>query len=225
MGVKKIILFFVLLQTFGTFSKNSIIILYGCSSAGKTSIASELLRILPGKWKYIAANQFARIGGNPVLWNKVNQTIAGGYNVIVDTHNLQFFINDISNRHVIVSLVYCSPEKLIEHVAARNTESNSNNHRTLKTVFTEYCKKFKSVKKSDAHIDILNKDALKNNYGFIVSLALKRIMNQFFSTKDQSVVYIAPLLQKYDCLINTGKTSIAHSAQKIKRELMSRLES
>lgn len=225
MMIRNFILVVILLQTCTFFAKDSIIILYGCSSAGKTSIAAELLRILPGKWKYVPANRFAVVGGNALLWDHINETVRDGYDVIVDTHNSRFFIDDIQNRHVIVTLLYCSPEKLIEHVTERNSKNNSGNHRKLKTVFKEYCQKFKSVKKGQPHIDTLQQDVLKNNYGFLVTFALKRIINQFFTAPDQRVAYIAPLLAKYDCFINTGKTSIFDSAQKIKRELMLLLNS
>jgi|GEM_PF-1676643 len=225
MRVKKSILLLILLQTCLAFSKNSMIILYGCSSAGKTSIATELLRTLPGEWKYIPGNRFPVVDRNRLLWKYINETMSSGHNVIIDTHDLQFLIDNPENIHVVIALVYCSPEKLIEHVGKRNTTDNAKNHRKLKFVFAEYCAKYKSVKKDQGYIDILHKDRLKNNYGFFVAFALKTIRNKFFVTNEQTVAYIAPMLQNYDCFINTGKTSIIDSAAKIKQELMLRLES
>jgi len=220
MRVKKSILLLILLQTCLAFSKNSIIILYGCSSAGKTSISTELLRTLPGEWKYIPANRFPIVDRNRLLWKHINETIGNGYNVIIDTHDLHFLIDEAADIHVVIALVYCSPEKLIEHVGQRNTTDNAKNHRKLKFVFAEYCAKYKAVKKEQGYIDILDKDRLKNNYGFFVAFALKTIINTFFVTKEQRMAYIAPILQKYDCLINTGKTSVVDGAAKIKQELM-----
>ena len=224
MIIKKSMALLILLQAFTLFSKNSLIIMYGCSSAGKTSISSELLKILPGSWKYIAANQFTNRGGNIALWNHVNATIASGFNVIVDTHSTKFLIDNTKNIHVITVLLYCSPEKLIEHVSTRNTQDDSHSHRKLKVVFEEYCQKFKSVKKNQNHIDTIQQNSLKNNYGFFVSLALKKITKNFFNDKNQQLAYIAPILKKYDSFIDTGKISIASSAQKIKNEWQMKID-
>ncbi len=202
---------------------NSIIILYGCSSSGKTSIATELIRILPGNWKYIPSNNFKMDHGNQLFWKEINQKVAQNYNVIVDTHNLQFLINEIENLTIVVVLLYCSPEKLIEHVMSRNSENNKKNHRELKAVFQEFTSKYKLVKKNQAHIDALHQSNFKNNYGFFTKQALKIIIHKYFQTTDQKISYIAPMLQKYDCYIDTGKISIAHSAEKIKEKLISSL--
>lgn len=216
----KYILLLTLLQNHTFFSHNTIIILYGCSSAGKTSISSELLRILPGNWKYIASNRFSVTNKNQHLWNEVNRQISYGYDVIVDTHDAKFLIDNIENMRVVVSLIYCSPEKLIEHVQSRNSEDNAQNHRAIKAVFQEFCQKYKVVKKNKTYIDTLNKEQLKKSYGFFINSELKKIMQQYFND-DQNVVYLAPLfLKKYDCFINTGKISIQQCAQKIKDKLM-----
>lgn len=216
MKIQKLILFVTLFQNHLFFSQNSIIILWGCSSTGKTSISAELLRILPGNWKYIPSNKFRMTGGNILFWKEINRQIANGYDVIVDTHNSQFFIDNPENMRVVTCLIYCSPEKLIEHVHSRNTDNNQKNHRALKEVFQEYIHKFQSVPKNEPHIDKINKTHLKNSYGFFITMALKAIINKFFENTDQSIVYIAPKLKKYDCFIDTGKTSIVQSAAKIK---------
>jgi chloramphenicol 3-O-phosphotransferase len=222
-SIKKCILFSILLQSNSIFSKNSIIILYGCSSSGKTSIASELVRILPGTWKYIASNQFYPTNRNCLHWNAINAAVAEGFNVIVDTHSETFLLNDPETQ-VLTILLYCSPEKLIEHVNQRNKKSDPKTHRALKRVFQEYCQKYKSVKKSQKHIDTLNIEKLQQSYSFFISQALKQVINKFFSTS-QHLAYVDPSLNSYDCLINTGKTSISASAQKIKQELMLKLDS
>lgn len=208
----------VLFSSFLIVSKNSIIVLYGCSSAGKTSISSELLRILPGNWQYIASNRFRMHQGNQFLWKEINQQVAKGYDVIVDTHDLEFLIDDLEHKHVVVCLIYCSPQKLIEHVVSRNMEYNTKNHRLLTGVFQEYMHKFKAVKKHEPHVDVLSKYDLQHGYSFSQTRALKAIISKFF-LDHQSVVYIAPKIKNYDCLINTGKTSVQHSAIKIKQAL------
>ncbi len=225
MIIKKYTLLFILSHTFTIFSNNSLIIMYGCSSAGKTSISSELLKILPGSWKYIAANQFKNRGGNTALWNHVNKTIASGFNVIVDTHSAHFLVDYTKDLQVVVALLYCSPEKLIEHVNERNEKDDSNSHRKLKIVFEEYCQKFKPVKKNQGYIDTIKLNNLKEGYGFFVSLALKKIINNFFDIKDQRIAYIAPFLKNYDCCLDTGKVSIVLCAQKIKQTLQMKTSS
>ena len=227
MQIKKSILLFIFFivsdQLIGgqLICDQSIIVLYGCSSAGKTSIAQELLQILPGNWKYVAANQFSSFNRNVFLWRQINQNILDGYDVIVDTHDLNFLYDPRPDLHVVVTLLYCSPHKLIEHVSKRNLNANAKTHRALKAVFSEYCKKYKAVKKNEPHIDKLYKDSLKNRYGFFVSRALKQLIFQYFSQTDRQVVYIAPFLTKYSCFVDTGKTSIEQGAATIKQALMS----
>lgn len=218
--IKKMLLLFILLQNHTFFAQNTLIILYGCSSAGKTSISAELLNILPGNWKYIASNRFATINKNRMLWNEVNQQLSQGYNVIIDTHDAKFLIDHAENITTVVCLIYCSPEKLIEHVNSRNCEDNAKNHRALKAVFTEFCHKYKTVKKNESYIDALHKEKLKKSYRFFINSELKKIIRQYFN-QDQNIVYIAPLLlKKYDCFINTGKMSIAQCAKIIKEKLI-----
>jgi shikimate kinase len=219
-NIKKLILLCLFLHNSSVFCKNSIIVLYGCSSAGKTSISTELLRILPGEWKYIPSNQFKMANRNSVFWKEINATVAKGYNVIVDTHSSVFLPDPTQDTNVLITLLYCNPSTLIEHVTKRNSTNNPQTHRTLKAVFHEYCNKYKTVTKSHPHIDTLNKDELKNNYSFFVTFALKQIVSRFFNKTDQNIVYVAPMLSHYDCFINTGKSSITASAQKIKDELL-----
>lgn len=179
---------------------------------------------MPGDWKYIASNRFRNAHGNVSLWNEINRTVSAGQNVIVDTHSSSFLVDPSLNAHTIVVLLYCSPEKLVEHVSKRNTNDDKKTHRAIKNVFHEYDTKFKTVKKSDDYIDIINKDSLKKSLGFFVSISLKSFINKFFNGTDKRVAFIAPFLKKYDCFINTGKSSIPQSAQKIKQSLMVKLE-
>lgn len=219
---KYFLLLFLALQPHTIFSKNAIIILYGCSSVGKTSISNELNKMLPGNWKYIPGNKFQSSGGhsrNYWLWEEINRSVANGYSVMVDTHHSDFLVDPTKNVDVLVVMLHCSPEKLIEHIDKRNTNEDRQTHRKLKTVFGEFCNKYKSVKKQDPHVDELQLDALKNNYGFFTTLALKRIIETYFK-KDQTVAYIAPYLSSYDCFVDTGRLSISASAQKIKNAFM-----
>ena len=124
---------------------------------------------MPGDWKYIASNRFRNAHGNVSLWNEINRTVSAGQNVIVDTHSSSFLVDPSLNAHTIVVLLYCSPEKLVEHVSKRNTNDDKKTHRAIKNVFHEYDTKFKTVKKSDDYIDIINKDSLKKSLGFFVS--------------------------------------------------------
>lgn len=215
LNIKNIVLFLIFFHNNCTISNNSIIILYGCSSAGKTSIAHELLKILPGTWKYIPSNQFNIANRNVLLWKHINTTISKNCNVIVDTHNLNFLIDPNQKAHILTILLYCSPQKLIEHVLERNSKDNPKNYRALHNVFNEYCSKYTSVKKNQHHIDTLHKDTLQKNYNFWTSRALKIIINKFFTDSNQHLAYIAPFLKSYDCCINTGKISITECAQKI----------
>lgn len=226
MNIQKYLLLFLMLQAHSIISKNSIIILYGCSSVGKTSISNELNKILPGNWKYIPANKFQKFGNhsrNYLLWQEINRTLATGYNVMVDTHNSNFLIDKTKDVDVLIVMLHCSPEKLIEHLEKRNKNKDRQAHRKIKTVFNEFCNKYKSVKKEDAYVDELQKDDLKNNYSFLITLALNKIIKAYFN-KDQQVAYIAPLLNRYDCFVDTGKLSIPTCAQKIKNALMLKIK-
>lgn len=215
---KYFLLLFFALQAHCIFSKNAIIILYGCSSVGKTSISNELQKTLSGNWKYIPSNKFQKSSDhsqNYYLWQEVNRSVANGYNVMVDTHHISFLNDTTKDTDIFVVMLHCSPEKLIEHIDKRNTNQDQQTHRNLKTVLNEFCRKYKSVKKQDDHVDQLKKDVLKNNYGFFTTLALKKIIKNYFS-KDQQIAYIAPHLNTYDCFVDTGKLSISACAKKIK---------
>lgn len=220
--MKNILKHFILLLIFQyhiASAEQSIIILYGCSSSGKTSIATELLKILPGNWKYIASNQFRVANGNKLLWKHINDTVAQGLNVIVDTHDAKCIINQPENLQILKILLYCSPEKLIEHVSKRNIDQNNQkNHREVKSVFLEFCGKYKTVSKNEPHIDTLNKNQIKKIYGLFATWTLKTFFNHFFSD-GSNIVYITSIFKNYDCLINSGKLSIQQCALKIKDEL------
>ena len=106
----------------------------------------------------------------------------------------------------------------------RNAQNDQKNHRDLHDVFNEYRSKYKSVKKNQNYIDTFKKDALKNSYSFFITRELKKVINSFFDSTDQQFAYIAPLSGAYDCFIDTGKTSISASAQKIKEQFMLKLQ-
>lgn len=180
MIINKQILLILLLKTYSIYTNISIIILYGCSSTGKTSISLELNKILSGNWKHIASNQFRSPYKNAQLWSNINSIISQGYSVIVDTHNSQFLINSSKNANVFSVLLHYPPHKLINHINQRNSNENQNDHRRLKIVLQEYCNKFKFVKKNQPHIiDTLKKKDL-SGHGLLTSLALKKIYQQVF---------------------------------------------
>lgn len=211
----------VLLQSQPIFSQNSVIVLYGCSSAGKTSISNELLKTLPGKWIYVASNKFAYPNspqGNRALWSNVNSKVSAGYSVIVDTHNDNILLKDKENTNLLVVLLHCSLDKLIEHVNKRNTNVDSNTHRSLKRVFKEFCNKYKTVSNNEKHIDSFSIEDLRKQYSLTTYFALKKIKHNFFK-EGQTSVRITPCITNYDCIVNTGKLSIIECAKKIKREL------
>lgn len=210
-----------LLESQLIFSKSSVIVLYGCSSAGKTSISNELLKTLPGKWIYVASNKFAHPNspqGNQALWSHVNNKVSGGYSVIVDTHNENILLKDKENTNLLVVLLHCSLDKLIEHVRKRNTNVDSNTHRNLKTVFNEFCNKYKIASNNEKQIDSFSLEDLRKQYSLRTYFALKKIKHNFFK-EGQTSVRITPRIVNYDCIVNTGQLSIIACAKKIKKEL------
>ncbi|MBI2352868.1 hypothetical protein HYV11_01325 [Candidatus Dependentiae bacterium] len=216
--MKKTFIIITLFHLCSMYTKNSIIVLYGCSSTGKTSIANQLCTILPGKWEYIASNRFQPPYRNNQLWKEINKIISLGSNVIVDTHNSQFLVDSKNNPQLFTILLYCSPINLIKHVSIRNKGDNQNNHRKIKTVFQEYCEKYKRVKKNEPHIATLHQKDL-TGYSIAIAFALKKIRSIFFQNK-QEIAYVAPIFSHYNCLIDTGKLSINECAQKIKKDFL-----
>ena len=220
--MKKNIFILILLQSCLIFSKNSIIVLYGCSSSGKTSISSELIKILSGEWKYIASNKFSSSGnvdGNYLLWKYINSQISSGYNIIVDTHNQNFLIDDKENVDLLAVFLHCPVNKLIEHINKRNLSADENSHRKIKIVFEEFCNKYKVEKDHKKSVCLLNKSDLKNQYSFTTYFALKKVIKNFFKDTGDSVVFLNPCFKNYDCIIDTGKLSIECCDKKIKKEL------
>ena len=202
--------------------KPEVIILYGCSSAGKTSISAALGKILPGKWKVLGIDMFpkAASGGGPsmansLMWKKVNEEIANGYNVVVDTV-ISDFLFDKSKVDAFVVVTYCSPAVLVEHVTKRNQGDNERNHRSLKKVLKQFYNKYRTIENKKDCIDVLHKSDLENTAH---SWALRKLKREFFGS-DRSVVYVASRLYSYDCFINTGSMPIVGCAQKIKNEFI-----
>ena len=217
MFIFKIAFYLLFFHNLLVFAQPGIIILYGCSSSGKTSVATALQKILPGSWAYIASNRFkgnASASQNKQLWQAVNQKIAHGFNVIVDTHASEFLITPAQKSTTLTVLLYCSPEKLLDHVLKRNLQEDKQTHRALRSVYKEFCKKYQAVQRDQPHIDTLHKKNLKN-HSFTVYFALRKIISTYFDTADQKNAYLAPRFKAYDCLIDTGKESIDACAKQI----------
>jgi len=213
--MKKAIFLLALFFSSNIFAQCSIIILYGCSSAGKTSISAELGKTLPGKWKVLGIDMFSNQDGtaNSQLWMKANRYIKEGFNVIVDTVSSNFLIDKSSDVQQFVVLTYCSPMVTVEHVKKRNSKGKDHDHRTLKKVLRQYCSKYRSVeKKQDFTIDVLHKSDLEN---ISERRALRTMKDEFFRD-NRHVVYIASKLYDYDFFVNTGTLSISNCAKKIK---------
>ncbi len=221
MSMKKMLCFAAMSAfSFSLFSENTVIILYGCSSAGKTSISCELGKQLPGKWKVLGIDMFPAEtphGANIQLWQHTNKYLDQGYDVVVDTV-ISEYLFDKNKRKSFVVLTYCSPMALVEHVLKRNKSDIPHNHRKMKKVLRQFCRKYKATTKEDS-IDVLRKSDLEN--ATLGWWALRQIKKEYF-TNNQHMVYLAARLASYDCLINTGKMSIQESVATIKRDFLKR---
>lgn len=209
-----LISYFLLLVFSHVSAKSSVIVLYGCSSAGKTSISKELGKTLEGKWKVLGIDMFSNREGtaNSLLWKQANTYLKDGYNVVVDTVFPNFLVDSSKNYELFTVLTYCSPDILVEHVKKRNSNGKDHDHRTLKKVLTQYCNKYRSGASKDVAIDVIHKSDVENIPDW---RARRKIKDEFFRD-DRHVVYIASKLYEYDSFINTGKDSISGCAKKIK---------
>lgn len=199
-------------------AKNSVIILYGCSSAGKTSISKELGKTLEGKWKVLGIDMFSNKEGtaNSLLWQQVNKDLNAGYNVVLDTVFPNFLIDRSKSHEVFIVLTYCSPDILVEHVRKRNQSGKKHDHRALKKVLAQYCNKYRGSASKDYSIDTIRKSDVEN---IPDSRARKRIKDEFFRDS-RYITYIASKLYEYDGFINTGKSSISDCAKKIRENFV-----
>ncbi len=200
--------------------KPDLVILYGTSSSGKTTTSTVLGKMLPGKWKVLGIDMFpkAASGGGPsmansLMWKKVNEEIANGYSVVVDTV-IPDFLYDRSKVDAFIVMIYCSPAVLVEHVTKRNQGDDERNYRSLKKVLKQFRNKYRTIENKKDCIDVLHKSDLEKTAH---SWALRKLKKEFFDG-DRTVVYVAAKLYGYDCCINTGKMSITACAQKIKDE-------
>lgn len=195
-------------------AEGSVIILYGCSSAGKTSISAELGKTLEGKWKVLGIDMFSNKEGtaNSLLWKQANKDLKAGYDVVVDTVFPNFLIDRSKGYEIFVVLTYCSPEILVEHVKKRNSNGKDHDHRTLKKVLTQYCNKYRCAPSKDFSIDVMHKSDIENIADW---RARKRIREEFFKD-NRHIIFIASKLYEYDIFINTGKNSISTCAKKIR---------
>ena len=218
--MKKSIFLLFLFRVSCAFAKSSVIILYGCSSAGKTSISKELGRVLPGKWKVLGIDMFAfsRSSGvaptNAALWRKVSKYIDQGYNVAVDTISPNF-IFDRSKAQEFVVVTYCAPGALLDHVAKRNQSENSREHRSIKNVLTMYCHKYRTTLDKKESVDVLHKSDFE--YLGFSKRALRRVKKEFFNG-DRTKVYVASRLNQYNCRVDTSKMSVSACVKKIQQD-------
>lgn len=217
--MNKSIFLFLSLYVCSLFSQGSVIVLYGGSSAGKTSTSLALRKIMPGKWKFLSIDMFSNKDGsaNSQLWHQVSKDIKDGYDLIVDTIFDKFLLQSSSGAKLFVVLMYCSPIVIVDHVEKRNKTGDDREHRTLSKVLSMFCHKFRPVATKDNSIDVLRMSDVEKHISN--RRALKKIKEEFFRT-NQPLVYIASRLpkSKYDCFINTGTMSISECAQQIKKE-------
>lgn len=209
-----LISYFLLLVISHISANGSIIILYGCSSAGKTSISKELGKTLEGKWKVLGIDMFSNKEGtaNSSLWRQANKDLRAGYNLVVDTVFPNFLIDHSKNYEVFTVLTYCSPDVLVEHVKKRNSSGKDHDHRTLKKVLTQYCNKYRSGASKELAIDVIRRSDIESIPDW---RARRKIKDEFFKD-NRHVVYIASKLYEYNSFINTGKNSISGCAKKIR---------
>ena len=214
--LKSNIFLFLLLQLQLIFCQGSIIILYGTSSSGKTSISRELGTILSGKWKVVGIDMFSNktVSANSQMWKQVNKYISQDFNVVVDTVHTEFLTNTKQNANIFTVLTYCAPNILAQHVAKRNKENKKHDHRDLKKVLNQFYNKYRITDNKKSSIDTLYKTNIENSSDS--TRTLKHFANDFFKKEYGPIVYIASQLYKYDFFINTGNYSINMCAQKIK---------
>lgn len=205
-----------LLQASGAFAQGSVIVLYGCSSAGKTSISQELGKILPGKWKVLGIDMFSNKDNtaNALFWKQANKELSAGYNVVLDTVFPSFLLDRSKGYELFTVLTYCSPKALVEHVSRRNMNGKDHDHRTLKKVLQQYCNKYRGAISKDYSVDVIERSEVKNIGDW---RARKKIKEEFFKD-DRHVAYIVSKFYEYDAFVNSGKMSISACAKKIRED-------
>ncbi|MBI2352840.1 hypothetical protein HYV11_01185 [Candidatus Dependentiae bacterium] len=218
--MKSSLLFIFIISAKFLFSEGSVIVLYGGSSAGKTSTSIALGKLLPGKWKVLSIDMFSNKEGtaNEQLWRRIGKEISSGYNVIADTVSSKFLTQECKKASLFVVLMYCSPFTIIDHVNKRNKNEDKRQHRTMNKVLTMYCHKHTSLlKKNEKYIDTLYlSDIEQHPY----HRKLKKLKNHFFDN-GKAIAYITSTLLSYDYFINTEKYSINECAMKIKEQFCS----
>ena len=215
-SMNKVLLSTIFAYSIHIFSEGSVIILYGGSSAGKTSTAQALGKILPGKWRVLGIDMFSNKNGsaNEQLWDKIGKDVAAGYNVVADTVSSKFLTRNCKGAKLFIVVMYCSPFAMLDHVQKRNQSENKREHRTIDKVLRQYCSKHMLVQKdSKKHIDILHESDLKEHP---YHRKLKQVKSRFFEDGN-SIAYIATSLMSYNFVINTGNNTISECALKIKK--------
>lgn len=217
-----IIVSFLSLHFGAIFCQGTIVILYGCSSAGKTSISAELGKTLSGKWKVLGIDMFSNKEGtaNSLLWKQAAKDLKAGYDLVIDTVFPEFLYDHLKDYRVFVVVTYCSPNILVEHVKKRNMSDRDKDHRTLKKVLGQYCNKYRHAQNKQDSIDVLHESDIKNIDDW---RARRKIREEFFNN-NRHVVYIASKLYQYDFVVNTGKASIPACAKKIKEAFLAFME-
>lgn len=170
------------------------------------------------------------------MYQEVNALIQADYNVIIDTvfSDYEYDINSLYqqilnvNKHYVV-LVYCCPEKLIEHVIHRNATGDYTQRRDVTRCIESFCELYGPTLCQQTRIDSLHAQSVSNivksfadqeqfcSFHSICPIKINTLLIQKFELVSNSSVGITPIRGNYNIVVNTGDMSSFECANKIKQ--------
>jgi chloramphenicol 3-O-phosphotransferase len=150
-----------------------------------------------------------------------------------DQEDYAIRMQQLAGLNVFHILVYCNPEKLMEHVSKRNLSDNKDEHRTIVNPFAQFYSIYKPAQSNEHCIDTLDIKKTNALLGVVLEkaqpmlndeekaeatqLLLKNFV-QKFKCDEQATIKINPFFT-YDLLVDTSTVSAEACAQQIVKKL------
>jgi len=189
-----------------------VILLYGTSCAGKSTIATHLQKSLGSSWKILDWDDYANEHGDDrateILLDDLMQDLLNGYCLIIDTQPCVDISDTLSNYRVISVLIYASLNTLIARDELRQTtlKRSEKRRRYARAYIFETFFQLYGCNSNDDPVDEIYPDDVPTDLWYY---PLNEATSDFFQqiAQNNSPVSIYAKV-RYDLIINTDQTNI-----------------
>lgn len=200
-----------------------VILLYGTSCAGKSTLGRELQKDLGADWQILDwddfANEFGDENATGLLLATILQTLADGNYLIVDTQSCVDFDDALVNYNVATILVYTSLNTLIARDEARQTllkRPEKKRRYARAYIYETYFQLFACEPNND-FIDTITSEHIEEG---LFNYPLHEDTYDFFSAIAQSTFPISIFTRRpFNLIIRTDQNDVFFSLDLIKSRL------